>query len=61
MKLYIARDKDGILNLFTDEPPKIEEKGAFWLASGSFMWIDQKLFPEVTWENSPRKVKIELV
>ena len=63
MELWIARDKKGFLGLYKEKPTwrksfvKIED----W-NDGCFMgYLDIIEFPEVTFENSPQKVKIELV
>lgn len=65
---WIARDPDNSLSISNHKliyaglirgwtPPK-----EFYDDDYSFhVYIDDKLFPEVTFENSPRKVKIELV
>ena len=60
MELWIARSEDGFLTAFTHKPLTL--RGVDWMRSeGSSFSIPMNLFPEVTWENSPRKVKIELV
>ena len=60
MKLWIARDKDGELYLYDAYPKKQSE--FFGCKFGySSMPLDGSLFPEVTWENSPRKVELKLV
>ena len=61
MKLWIARNKSGALFLYGEKPIKAEEWGEFAYVSGRYIHLKNKLFPEVTWENSPRKVKIELI
>lgn len=68
MKLYIARDKDNSLSLCNHkhiycelfgswEPPKeyYNDDIAF------HAYIDDKLFPEVTFENSPQEVELKLI
>lgn len=57
MEYFIARDKNGYLKGYDKMPQKKEEYGFFFMR----MWydLDNRLFPEVTWENSPKKVKIE--
>lgn len=59
MKLYIARDKDGMLWLYDGEPWKNEPTGTFHGAIRliTIYWG----FPEVTWENSPQKVGLKLI
>lgn len=67
MELYIARDKDGRLFIYNFLPIRDNEFDQF-TASGEdidiyddAIEIDPKLFPEVTWENSPRKVELKLI
>lgn len=64
MELWVARDADKTLCLYTTKPWK--RIGTYYHnndfdCDDEFMTIDNKLFPEVTFENSPRKVKIELI
>ena len=71
MELYIARDKDkdGCLFLFNNKPNRVEDEGIF-LADGNQedsdidyngIEIDPELFPEITWENSPKRVELKLI
>ena len=57
MKLWIARDNDGMLLIHFYEPiiDRLE-----WI-SLDYRVIDSNLFPEVTFENSPREVELKLV
>ena len=62
MKLWTARNKDGSLWLHKDKPSlsmsgKVFTSGIF----GGFFNIDDKLFPEVTFDNSPREVELNLI
>lgn len=62
-ELWIARDMEGALYLYKEEPIRYR---THFLSKDSnvrydYIALDDSLFPEVTWENSPRKVKIELV
>ena len=63
---WLARDKDGELNLFTQKP-YYNESPSFapgwdimmtdendWIDS---MMIESSLFPEITFENSPIEIK----
>lgn len=69
MELYIARDKDGILFLYNNKPVRVEDEGLFLSNVDSEdndiyyegIEIDPKLFPEVTWENSPKQVELKLI
>ncbi len=65
MKLWVARDpdfteKDGSkLNLFINKPIFDDEFNE-WCSEDSFS-IDERLFPEIIYENSPQKVELSLV
>lgn len=64
IELWIARDKDNELSLYNGDKPKRIRDDYFIPeppGKGNYCNIDSSLFPEVTWENSPRKVKIELL
>lgn len=56
--MYVARNKNGFLWLFNSEP--IREEHCFVSGSKFEPWhcieLSRHLFPEVTWENSPKKV-----
>ena len=53
--MWIARDKDGELYLFSEKPSKREE---FWLMNrGTVIQLPSELFPEVKWEDEePREL-----
>ena len=68
MELYIARDKDNSLSLCTHEqvyddfldswePPNEYYDDDY----GFHAYIQENLFPEVTFENSPMKVELKLI
>lgn len=57
-KIWIARDKDGTLHLFYSKPRRYEN---FFGGSHYFhvaLMVEE--FPEVTWENSPKRVTLKL-
>lgn len=64
MKMWIARDQDGYLNLFDVKPQKearFQGKDYIWVVPRGYMnqmMLDKKLFPEVTFENSPMEVDL---
>ena len=62
MKLWIARDKNNDLALYTAKPMLCYNK--YFDGHSPQMIaieIDESLFPEVTFENSPQQVEIKLV
>lgn len=67
MKLWIARDGDGELHMFLHEPITSNKPGyQVWedptdnYSYGEYL-IDCQLFPEITFENSPKEVELKLV
>lgn len=60
MKLWIARDTDGLLYLYDNMPEKHSE---FFVSYNGYneIRLDNKMFPEVTFENSPQEVELKLV
>lgn len=64
MKLWIARDKDGELCLYKTKPWKrvnTTHHNDQFDCDDSFMNIDNDLFPEVTYENSPQEIELKLL
>ena len=59
MKMWIARDKTGILVIYKDFPAKCEF--GFLPINNANFTIDRNLFPSVTFENSPQQVEIKLI
>lgn len=61
LELWIARDKDGCLCLHYDEP--VADENGVWYSERQTMYLSKKDFhkyPNLTFENSPQKVKVEL-
>ena len=58
MKMWICRNAQGWLYLHDNKPL---HKGQEWTFDGNYYIIDSRLFPEVTFENSPMEVELKLV
>lgn len=59
MKMWIARDANRTLTLFQGKPELSKYDPIFQdLYDRDYMTIDQFLFPEVTFENSPMEVEL---
>ena len=58
MELWIARDKNGDIFLYEMKP--IRKAEHFARCGRCIEVFNPYLFPEVTWENSPKKVEIKL-
>lgn len=58
MEYWIARDEWG-LGLYEKHPHLNREN--IWNNDGKWYEIDEKLFPEVTFENSPKRVELKLM
>jgi len=56
-KVWIARDRDGELYLYNEEPERKELSGEFLPPKG-VMLIDKNSHPEITWENSPQQIEV---
>lgn len=59
---WIARDKDGSLFMYCNEPDRDHENESFDTSYliGDYTTLDDNFFPEVTWENSPKRIKVNL-
>lgn len=58
MKLWIARDKDGLIYLYIKKPTLISHYfDTKYLIGG----IDGTSFPEVTFDNSPQMAEVKLI
>jgi hypothetical protein len=58
--MWIARDRSGILRIYENEP-KIDKRKQEIISIGGYYEIDINLFPQITFDNSPKKAKIELL
>lgn len=57
MNLWIARDSDGYSQLYVEKP--IKKNGYFeHVPNTGWFTISCKLFPEVTFENSPQEIEL---
>lgn len=67
MKLWIARDEGGLIAIYKREPYKkydtLTRKKHWCIANscGDYMCLPYESFPEVTFENSPKKIEIKLL
>ena len=66
MKLWIARDVDGELWLYTTKPVLLDDGRRFCCPDDVYgmdeqYQINQYLFPEVTFDNSPQLLEPKLV
>ena len=61
MKLWVARDLDGFLNLYINKPSLDSDDNVYYVMENDYLNIDKNMFPEVTFENSPQLVEIKLV
>lgn len=58
--VWIARDKNGTLAIFENKPV-LDYDNAWYCeyTDEKFNTIDRKLFPEITFENSPKQLIIK--
>lgn len=59
--MWIARDKSGEVYLYEAKPIR----GAVYFCPSpehhNMMYIDEEVYPELTWENSPKQVELKLI
>lgn len=62
MELWIARDygDNADLCLYSSKPYQVVA-GIWTCYNQDYIFIDNKLFPEVTFENSPKKIELNLL
>ena len=53
--IYVARDLDNRLFMYSVAPNRNDEEGIFVMNSGTCLELPGTLFPEITYENSPRQ------
>ena len=63
MVLWISRNPNGVLKLFNVEPTydKNFERWETLIEDGFVGYLDKEEMPEVTFENSPRRVGLKLL
>ncbi|MBW4053828.1 MAG: hypothetical protein HIU83_00200 [Proteobacteria bacterium] len=60
--MYIARDKNSELYLFSELPSQGNE--CWWAPSGvdgTYLRLEKSLYPDVTWDSGPLKVELSTV
>ena len=57
--MYIARDYNGELFMYISKPVRVSQEFAVGDELNQSCWkVNPKLFPEVSWENSPKLLKV---
>lgn len=61
LSVWIARDKDGELCLYKSKPWRCKEDTIYgqFDCDCVFMTMDKDMYPEITWENSPKEFKLK--
>lgn len=55
--MWVARDKDGLLHLFEEEPYKSDE--GWWHSFGYLLTLSESMLPEIKWKDEqPTKVRL---
>jgi hypothetical protein len=60
MRIWIARELNNDISLYYVKP-KLDKFGGFWGDAPFGMRLSNNSFPEVTFENSPQEVELNLV
>lgn len=62
MEFWIARDWDGLTLFQSESEPQLTDDYLWYdNGDGDFMRLSEDLFSEITFENSPKKIKIEVL
>ncbi len=61
MRFWVARDKDNTLAIFQSKPILNNKQEWDEILNEDFMLIPEYLFPEVTFESSPREIEFKLI
>ena len=61
MKMWIAREKGGLLCVYRFCPWLSDDCQGMWFHIGGCFPINSDLFPVVTFENSPMEVELKLI
>ena len=63
MKLWIARDEDRTLCVYNNKPTLSKEVNGLWVCDKftTVNTLSSDYFPDVTFENSPQEVELNLV
>lgn len=62
MEFWITRDWDGLTLFQSESEPQLSDDYLWYVNEDEdFMRLSEDLFPEITFENSPKKVKIEVL
>lgn len=56
--MYVARDKDGTLWLYSEKPHREENYGVWYSDRVNIMEINSEEFPQLKWEDEPIEVKL---
>lgn len=70
IKGWVARDEDGGLHLFAEEPKRYRRRGVFEVNPGVWslnewhgthiLCLDRESFSDLKWEDEPRKVELTI-
>ena len=61
MDFWVARNTDDTLVLFQSKPILNDDLDWEEVLNEDYMFIPDYLFPQITWENSPQRIKLELI
>lgn len=57
--MFATVDKDGkTFTIFTHMPVRDESQGIFYVSEGDCEVLEHIQFPDLTWENSPKEIKL---
>lgn len=60
IEAWVARDKDGMLYLYTAKPQKMSD--SWYAGKFGYVELDDSLFPEVQWsDEEPKEIKLSIM
>lgn len=60
IEMWMARDRSGILRIYDNEP-KVDKRKQEIISIGAYYEIDSNSFPQITFDNSPKKIYVEVL
>lgn len=61
MEVWVARNRDGELYMFTHRPILCSNTYFIAQADTNIIRLDNSMFPDIKIDNSPKKIKIKIV
>lgn len=57
---WVSRDQDGSLHLYRKKPSRMQMFDGFWSGHESSLRLNERQFPDITWECDPQRVTVTI-